>query len=95
MKFTKKPVTIEAHQWDGQNYEEMRAFAPGKFRMLSKAEAILEYGSEEYTAEVYDELHDTWVGMKNTNWVIKGVKGEFYPIDNDVLWETYDVANFQ
>lgn len=95
MKFTKRPVTIEAVQWTGQNYEEMRAFVPGKFRMLDVPSAVREYGSAIYTAEVYDELHAAWIGMKNTDWVINGVKGEFYPIEDEVLWATYDVSNYQ
>jgi hypothetical protein len=39
---------------------------------------------------VYDELHSTWVGMYTGQWIIKGVKGEFYPINEEVLAETYE-----
>jgi hypothetical protein len=41
-------------------------------------------------AEVFDVLHSTWVGVKNGQWVIRGVQGEFYPCDPDVFAATYE-----
>jgi hypothetical protein len=37
-------------------------------------------------------LHTTWVGVKTGQWIVRGVKGEFYPIAEDVLAETYEPA---
>lgn len=95
MKFTKIPVTIDALPWLGYNEEQIAAFAGDKFRAIDPVYAIETYGSDKYTAEVYDELHDTWVGMKNTNWIIRGVRGEYYPIDDSVLWDTYEPTTYQ
>jgi hypothetical protein len=45
---------------------------------------------------VFDVLHESWVGVKTGQWVIRGVAGEFYPIDEAVLAETYEpVADVQ
>lgn len=86
MKFIKKPVEIEALQWVGFNEEHLKTFTEGNFRRI-------ESPVDEYTAEIYDEIHNTWVKMKLTDWVIKGVQGEFYPCDNEVLRETYEPSD--
>lgn len=78
-EFRKKPVVISAIQWTGDNSYELEEFTEGEFELDV-------FG----TAEVWDELHDTWVMVKDGQWVIKGVKGEFYPIDEEVLAETYE-----
>lgn len=41
---------------------------------------------------VYDYLHDTWVKVYLGQWVIRGVKGETYPCDHEVLEETYETV---
>lgn len=47
----------------------------------------------ELTGSVFDDLHSTWVGVKTGQWIIRGVKGEFYPCDPEVLAETYEVLS--
>lgn len=39
------------------------------------------------TLEGYKPFH------KNTHFVIKGVKGELYPIRKDIFYETYEYVN--
>ena len=80
--FRKKPVEVTAVQWRGDNLEEMREFTGGRFRTIVSV--------TDFTAQVYDELHDTWVDMKTGQWVIRGVRREFYPIDEAVLADTYE-----
>lgn len=88
--FRKKPITVEAVQWTGDNVDEIKAFVG--FRDNGESRFLL---PEEITGvwehpHVYDELHTTWVTVYPGQWVIKGVKGEFYPIAPDVLAETYE-----
>lgn len=91
--FRKKPVVIEAVQWTGSNLEEVQALTgPANFYAV---EADDRRDDPDITAEVWDKLHSTWVGVKDGQSVIRGVKGEFYPIDADVLAETYEPAGPQ
>ncbi len=84
-EFTKKPVTVQAVQWRGDNEAEVRELTGRThFRQTSS------HSDPEITAEVRDVLHSTWVGVKAGQWVIRGVAGEFYPIDQQVLTATYD-----
>lgn len=45
--------------------------------------------SEDVVAAVYDVLHETWVGVKVGQWIIRGTKGEFYPCEDEVFEEKY------
>lgn len=95
MKFRKKPVVIDALQWTGSNLAELKEFTGDRFRTVESQIAPGEYPSrqqvaDDITGQVLDVLHDTWVGVKTGQWVIRGVQGEYYPIDPEVLASTYD-----
>lgn len=79
MKFRKKPVVIEAVQWNGDNLQEV-----GKLG-----------GAREYEQDFMSDdliIHTLEGDMKagKTDWIIKGVKGELYPCKNDIFIETYE-----
>lgn len=44
---------------------------------------------QEIVAAVYDYLHDTWVGVKKGDWILRGTQGEFYPHDGALFAENY------
>ena len=85
-KFRKKPVVIEAMQYTGQEAlntvfnwvaQESRGGASG--RVLYEREAEL------HILTLEGEMHVS-VG----DWIIKGVKGEFYPCKPDIFEATYE-----
>ena len=77
-KFRKKPVVIEAVQWTGENIDELRAFTGVSFSISFENGRIpIQTLEGEITADVGD-------------WIIKGVKGEFYPCKPDIFEQTYD-----
>ena len=88
-RYRKKPVVIEAWQWTGENYAEIREFTAGSFSLANLADRAKD---PDITAEVFDELHSTWVGVHDGDWIIKGIKNEFYPCRPDVFAETYEPA---
>lgn len=82
--YRKLPISIEAIQWKGDNSTDVAAFTSGKWYPDDGRR------EEGITALVYDELHSTWVGMHDGDWVIKGIQGEFYPCRDDVFRTTYE-----
>ena len=80
-KFRKKPVVIEAVQYDGANSVEIENFSEG---------AIVKNGGKS------DEMHVTTleglVYAVTGDWIIKGVNGEFYPCKPDIFDKTYEPA---
>jgi hypothetical protein len=86
-RFRKRPVEVDAIQWTGDNLPAVQEFAPSKLWPVDPEDRIED---PDITAQVYDELHSTWVGVKTGQWIIRGVKGEYYPIATDVLADTYE-----
>ena len=82
MKYRKKPVVIEALEWRGSNEKEMRNFFKSvDFSNFSFNNGLIITTLEgKYRAEVGD-------------FVIKGVKSEFYPCKPDIFEMTYEEVN--
>lgn len=84
-KFRKKPVEIEARQWTGENADEIQAFLhDGR-----------EHAAAGWVKGQYVDI-GTLEGLMVASpgdWIIKGVKGEFYPIKDEIFRETYDAVS--
>lgn len=81
-KFRKKPVEIEAVQWNG---------------MLGCLEAMEGLdGSREWRLVDGDKVAiDTLEGTMTANigdWIIRGVAGEIYPCKDEIFKATYDAV---
>lgn len=81
MKYRKKPVVIEAIQYTGNNYEEIRDFV-GK---ILKVTHITPY----IPKLIIETLEGDHIVSVN-DFVIKGVHGEFYACKPDIFRETYE-----
>jgi len=78
-KYVKKPVEIEAIQWTGENTKEILAFCHDCFS----------YQKNNVNVLVINTLEGTMKGSIG-DFIIKGVKGEFYACKPDVFMLTYD-----
>lgn len=79
MKFKKKPVTIDAIQWNGENTEDVLKFLGESLNVNVDADGFKINTLEgTMTASVGD-------------FIIKGVKGEFYPCKPDIFEQTYEL----
>ena len=88
MKYRKKPVVIEAYQWDGtrKGVEDIRAWAP-TLRTISLVTNQLN--------EVTDWRIGTLEGghtVSAFDFVICGVAGEYYPCKPGIFAQTYDAV---
>lgn len=79
----KKPIEIQAVRWTGDAGSAVAVykFTEGNVRF-----------SGERNLEIYDELHDSWIKVKLGDYVLRGLKGEFYPHDGSLLWDAYDLV---
>jgi hypothetical protein len=75
-KFRKKPVVIGAVQFRSGNFEKIEAFVGGdaEFRAGELIVATLEGPLRAAPGD----------------WIIRGVKGEFYPCKPDIFAATYE-----
>ncbi len=80
-KYRKKPVVIEAIQWNGINLEELKWFMKEKFKGTSVSETTFELQIPTLEGTMSASLGD---------YIIRGVKGEFYPCKPDIFEATYE-----
>lgn len=83
--YRKKPVVIEARQLTFENAEEIQAWC-GSTQTWSKPPMRAVSGILVPTLE---SPHEASFG----DWIIKGVKGEFYPCKPDIFEATYEKAD--
>lgn len=79
MKFRKKPVIVDAVQYTGEkiNIAEIAKFCPG----------VMLY-ADHLRIKTLEGIHRADVG----DWIIKGIKGEFYPCKPDIFEATYELV---
>lgn len=77
-RYRKKPVVIEAVQWTGDNIDEL--FKLEDFK--------LNYTLINGILGVYSLEGVMWASVGD--YIIKGVRGEFYPCKPDIFKETYE-----
>lgn len=83
--YVKKPIPIRVIKWTGENYQEIKAFAGDRVDLGY----YTGYGhTDEKSVTIHGIEGDEELSVGN--YIVRGVKGEFYPIRADILDETYD-----
>jgi hypothetical protein len=80
-KFRKKPVVIEAEQWLGTDKQEKKLLSKGVIMTIPSLDGSCLIPTLE--GNMTCQLND---------YIIKGVKGEYYPCKPDIFELTYDVV---
>ena len=76
-KYKTKPVVIEAVKWTGSNVDEVREFMSDKKWMLNIGGLFIKTLEGDMRADEGD-------------YIIKGLRGEFYPCKPDVFEKKYE-----
>ena len=84
--FTKKPVTIEARQ-----FQSVPEIETGLLDWIGSEKARIEHDGHTATVMVIKTLEGDHTANPG-DWIIKGVKGEFYPCKPDIFEMTYTPA---
>ncbi len=80
-KYRKKPVVVDAVQWDGANFKEILDFIGG----------VDERGRIDiHQDSIFIKTLEGDMQAKPKDFIIKGVNGEFYPCKPDIFYETYE-----
>lgn len=83
-KFKKIPVTIEAMEYTGENFDELKAWCKDAYKRVSSPDEIVIKTLEDGKDMVAKHVATTG------DFIIKGVKGEFYPCKPIIFWLTYE-----
>jgi len=93
VKFRKKPVVVEAYQWMGHDPQRPEDEVVRYFRRpdIPDSSVCPECGEQMYLHGWIDTLESVdGHRVCRCDWIIKGVKGEFYPCKPDIFEATYE-----
>jgi len=103
-KYKKKPITIEAIQWPGKGHPQVDQdigyylnyfWIQGFFDFIKP---LLNKQGHCKICEKSYSIHGSIQTLEGEHivcpgdWVIKGIKGEFYPCKPDIFEKTYDLV---
>lgn len=77
-KFRKKAIVIEAIQFIGNNADQILSFIGDSRTAYKQGDYII--------IETLEGTH--WATVND--WIIKGIKGEFYPCKPEIFSQTYE-----
>lgn len=80
-KYVKRPITVEAVQWTGDNRRDIWDFCS-----LAYFNTDFESGNLKLMIRTLEGVMEASEG----DFIIKGIQGEFYPCKPDIFKETYD-----
>lgn len=92
MKFRKKPVVIEAEQWTGGHHYDgivgvtEMPIPPVPDYLLREKRTWRFWQGKRWQIRTLEG----WLNLSPNDWIIMGVKGEFYPIKTDIFEQTYE-----
>lgn len=84
-KYRKKPVVIDAMQYTKDNIHEVMSWIES-FGKRSSDVATYRQDTNKYEIDTLEGKHEVTCG----DFIIRGIKGEFYPCKPDIFEATYE-----
>lgn len=90
MKVIKKPIVVDAVRWMGdiESLEEIEKLKGSDFTKEEKLQFLLH---EQLLIQTLEGPLTASLG----DYIVKGVRGELYPVKPDIFEETYDIVSDQ
>jgi hypothetical protein len=94
MKYRKKPVVIDAMEWNGIDHRGMFEFlggGSGNFLQAVGDNFFIDHSKVEggLVIKTLEGKHLASIG----DFIIKGIAGEYYPCKPDIFHKTYDAVD--
>lgn len=88
-KYVKRPVIMEAVQYTGKNVMEIISFVGLRHIRVKYVDKFDSSKGAEITIITFEGDHYVSVN----DYIIKGIKGEFYPCKPDIFEQIYERVN--
>ena len=89
-KYRKKPIVIEAWQVSENNWQELEEMAPDIITFVGNRIGEAPNDLECLGLNIRTLEGTMFAGIND--WIIKGIKGEFYPCKPDIFEATYELV---
>lgn len=89
-KFRKKSAIIEAIRYTGNNGLEIEKWSNNMVLQSPVIEQSEDNPTGAYVQIKTIDTKDSWAIAIVGDWVVKGIKGEFYPCKNDIFMELHE-----
>ena len=87
-RYRKRPIEVEAVQWNGLNTGEITGFLGANFVNFAPAA-----GNEDVVVVFKNTLHGSVLTVTPGMWVVKGDEpGDYWPVAENVFSDTYMIA---
>lgn len=93
--YRKKPVEIEAQRWDGSiaSADMIEKWSQGATRCEGYFPKVAGFGdARDMVLGIFIKTLEGEMRADQGDWIIRGVKGEFYPCKPDIFEATYEAA---
>lgn len=89
MYYRKKPVVIEAIQWNGNNLTEIKEFV-GDSLVYDIIDTAWQVGKGKPHVLMKIKTLEGDMEVSEKDFIIKGINGEYYPCKPDIFEKTYE-----
>lgn len=89
--YRKKPVVIQAIQWNGINLEDIKKFVGNQLE-YDIIDTAWEVGKGIPFVDMSIKTLEGKTSVSKGDYIIKGVNGEFYPCKPDIFEKTYELV---
>lgn len=86
--FRKRPVIVEAFRF---GFDAQPAWFRGQFNSMSVVIRPNYNGPGQEIADI--RTLEGWMRANRGDWIVKGVRGELYPVKPDIFAETYEACD--
>lgn len=84
-KYVKKPIPIEACQWNGNNEEELKQFVGSDIYFDTNDRVKMEGVKNVYVSTLEGSMRGH-IG----DYIVRGPYSEFYPVKREIFEKTYE-----
>lgn len=89
MKYKKKPIIIDAVQFNGLNLEEIKEFVGDKL-VYDIIDTAWQVGKGRPHILMKIKTLEGDMNVSEKDYIISGINGEFYPCKPDIFYKTYE-----
>lgn len=90
-KYLKKPIMVEALEFDGSNLDEVKKFVEERKRKSDRLSIEKDHIFEgEYVMIL---PNGQGIGFKKGDFIVQGVDGSIYPVHKGTFWKVYETLD--